>query len=107
MKEEIHKKVSSQNKKTLSNSKPKSISKNIQDNKKYNTMNSSSINKKNISQRGINYEFNRSEIIGTSSDQRKKEFLLKNNIKEEKKQTLKKKNINSNNSFVLGQPFQR
>lgn len=37
-------------------------------------MKSSSINKKNISQRGINYEFNRSEIIGnnTNTDNKKK-----------------------------------
>ncbi len=33
--------------------------------------------------------------------------MSKANIKEEKKQTLKKKNINYNNSFVGGQQFQR
>ena len=35
-------------------------------------MKSSSINKKNITQRGINYEFNRSEIISNSNTDHKK-----------------------------------
>lgn len=34
-------------------------------------------------------------------------FISKTNLKEEKKNTLKKKNINSNNSYVLGQSYQR
>ena len=49
-------------------------------------------------------------MSGFQSDQRKKEktdFLSKANIKEEKKQTLKKKNINYNNSFVANHQFQR
>lgn len=48
-------------------------------------MNSSSINKKNVPSRGINYEFNRSEVLGnTSADQKKKEkaeFISKASIK--------------------------
>lgn len=58
----------------------------------------------------MNYEFNRSEIFRNSSAEQKRkqknDFLSKATLKEEKKNTLKKRNINTNNSMMSG-PFQR